>query len=121
MNGDATVREQTRKPLPFFKRGPNVRTKQRSVAELRELGKSLRERQLSPVWAKPDGTLLMGDGRRDAAVLEGLDALDVVITDEPMTEADVLVIQAQENMLREDLSDFDKVCLIERLRALCPK
>lgn len=115
------MRESKRKPLPFFKRGPNVRTKQRSEAELRELGKSLRERQLSPVWAKSDGTLLVGYGRLEAAELEGLDGLDVVITDEPFTEADVLVIQAQENILRQDLSDFDKVCIVERLRALCPK
>ena len=113
--------ESTRRPLPWFKRGTNIRSKQRSEAELRELGKGLREKQLSPVWAKPDGTLLIGYGRLDAAMLEGVDALDVVITDEPLSEADVLIIQAQENLLRENLSDFDKVCLVERLRVLCPK
>ena len=115
------MREHTRKEFCWFKRGTNVRKKERSEAELRELGKGLRERQLSPVWAKPDGTLLIGYGRLDAAFLEGLDGLDVVITDEPLTEADVLIIQAQENMLRQDLSDFDKVCMVERLRDLCPK
>jgi ParB family transcriptional regulator, chromosome partitioning protein len=115
------MQQQTRKELLWFKRGTNVRKKERSHAELRELGKGLRQRQLSPVWAKPDGTLLIGYGRLDAAELEGLDALDVVITDEPLTEADVLIIQAQENMLRQDLSDFDKVCMVERLRDLRPK
>ncbi len=115
------MQERTRKPPSFFQRGTNVRQKKRTEAALRELGRALREKQLSPVWARPDGTLLIGYGLLDAAILEGLDALDVVITDEPLSEADILVIQAQENMLREDLSDFDKVCLVERLRALCPK
>lgn len=112
---------RTRKPLSFFKREKNVRKKERNEAELRELGKSLRERQLSPVCAQSDGSLLVGYGRLDAALLEGLDGLDAVITDEPLSEADVLFIQAQENMLRRDLSDFEKVCAVERLRALCPK
>jgi ParB family transcriptional regulator, chromosome partitioning protein len=115
------MREHTRKELSWFKRGTNVRKKERSEADLRELGKSLRERQLSPVWAMSDGTLLIGYGRLDAAVLEGLQALDVVVTDEALAEADVLIIQAQENILREDLSDFDRVCLVERLRELRPK
>jgi ParB family transcriptional regulator, chromosome partitioning protein len=113
--------EHTRKPLSFFKRDKNVRQKQRPEAERRELAKSLRERQLAPVWAKTDGTLLIGYGRLDAAEQEKLEALDVVITDEPLTEADILLIQAQENMLRQDLSDFEKVCIVERLQALCPK
>jgi ParB/RepB/Spo0J family partition protein len=115
------VRELTRKPLSWFTRGNNIRQKQRSEAELRELGKSLRERQLSPVWAKSDGTLLIGYGRLEAATLEKLEALDVVITDESLSEVDVVAIQSQENMLRQDLSDFEKVCIVERLRALCPK
>jgi ParB family transcriptional regulator, chromosome partitioning protein len=115
------MREHTRKPLSFFKRGTNVRQKRRPEAELRELGKSLRVRQFSPVWAKSDGTLLIGYGRLDAAILEGVDALDAVITDEPLSEADIVLIQAQENMLRQDLSDFEKVGIVERLRALCPK
>jgi ParB family transcriptional regulator, chromosome partitioning protein len=115
------MREHTRKPLSFFERDKNVRRKDRTEVDLRELGKSLRERQLAPVWAKSDGTLLIGYGRLDAAKLEGLEALDVVIMDEPLTEADVLIIQAQENMLRQDLSDFEKVHIVERLRALCPK
>jgi len=115
------MREHTRKPLSWFKRGPNCRTKQRSEAELRELGRSLRKRQLAPVWARSDRTLFIGNGRLDAAELEGLDGLDVVITDEPLSEADILLIQAQENMLRQDLSDFEKVCIVERLRDHWPE
>jgi ParB-like chromosome segregation protein Spo0J len=115
------MRELTRKPLSWFRRGSNIRQKQRSEAESRQLGKSLRERQLSPVWAMSDGTLLIGYGRLEAATLEGLESLDVVITDKAVTEVDVLAIQFQENMLRQDLSDFEKVCIVERLRALCPK
>ena len=115
------MQDRTRKPLSWFKRGTNIRHKQRSEAELRELGKSLRERQFSAVWAQPDGLLLIGYGRLAAAELEGLEALDVVITDEALTEIDVTVFQSQENMLRQDLSEFEKVCVVERLRALCPK
>jgi DNA-directed RNA polymerase specialized sigma24 family protein/ParB-like chromosome segregation protein Spo0J len=115
------MRELTRKPLSWFRRGSDIMQKQRSEAESRELGKSLRERQLSPVWAMSDGTLLIGYGRLEAATLEGLESLDVVITDEAVTEVDVLAIQFQENMLRQNLLDFEKVCIVERLRALCPK
>jgi DNA-directed RNA polymerase specialized sigma24 family protein/ParB-like chromosome segregation protein Spo0J len=116
-----TMRELTRKPLSWFKRGSNIRQKQRSEAESRELGKSLRERQLSPVWAMSDGTLLIGYGRLEAATLEGLASLDVVIIDGAATEVDAVAVQSQENMLRQDLSDFEKVCIVERLRALCPE
>jgi ParB/RepB/Spo0J family partition protein len=111
----------TRKPLSWFTRRNNIRQKQRSEAELRELGKSLRERQLSPIWAKSNRTLPIGYGRLEAATLEKLEALDVVISDESVSEFDVVAIQSQENMLRQDLSDFEKDCIVERLRALCPK
>lgn len=114
------MRELTRRRLSWFKRGINARRKQRSVAELRELGKSLRKRQLAPVWATSLGLLLIGYGRLDAAELEGLEELDVVITDEELTEADILIIQAQENWLREDLAETDRVHVVERLKALCP-
>jgi ParB/RepB/Spo0J family partition protein len=115
------MRELTRKQLSWFKRGTNARQKQRSEAELRELGKSLRERQLSPVWATSFGLLLIGYGRLDAAELEGLQELDVVITDEELSEADILEIQAQENWLREDLAVSDRVHVVERLKVLRPK
>jgi hypothetical protein len=108
----------TRKPLSWFTRRNNIRQKQRSEAELRELGKSLRERQLCPIWAKSDKTLLIGYGRLEAATLEGLEALQIVITVESLSEFDVVAIQSQENMLRQDLSDSEKGCIVERLRAV---
>jgi len=68
------------KPLSWFKANPQVR-KAFDDAELRALGESLRVRQLQPVLAKPDGTLIAGERRYRAAKLVGLESLQVIITD----------------------------------------
>ena len=49
--------EITRKPLAWFKVKPQTRQNLGSEVDLKNLGKSLRERQLSPVGATADGTL----------------------------------------------------------------
>ena len=48
------------KPLSWFKANPQVR-KAFDDAELRALGESLKVRQLQPVLARPDGTLIAGE------------------------------------------------------------
>jgi type IV secretory pathway TraG/TraD family ATPase VirD4 len=82
------------KPLGWFKPDPNQPRKQFDEAELRLLGESLRKKQLQPVLAKTDGTLVAGERRYRAAMLVGLASLQVIVTDEPLTEAEVRLTKA---------------------------
>jgi len=96
-----------KKPLSFFKVKPQVRKDLGPEEKLRELGESLERRQIQPVVAMPDGTLLAGHRRLAGAALVGLETLDVIITDEPLTEDQICVIQLSENIQRADLSDAE--------------
>jgi hypothetical protein len=60
----------TRKPLTWFKVNSQVR-KVFSEQEFRQLGESLKARQLQPVLALQDGTLIAGERRYRAAQLVG--------------------------------------------------
>lgn len=109
----------TQKPLGWFKIAPQAR-KQFDEAELRLLGESLRVKQLQPVLAKPDGTLIAGERRYRAAKLVGLPTLDVVITEEPLTDTQLKVIQLTENVHRADLTGFEKWQACAELQQLNP-
>jgi ParB family chromosome partitioning protein len=95
------------KPLSWFKVAPQAR-RHFDEAELRQLGESLKVKQVQPVLAREDGTLMAGERRYRAAKLVGLAELLVVITDEPLTETQVKVIQLTENLHRSDLRDSEK-------------
>lgn len=109
--------EFTRKPLNWFKVSPQVR-KQFDENELRQLGESLKVKQIQPVLARADGTLLAGERRYRAAGLVGIKELEVIITDEAMTEAQVRVLQLSENIHRADLTDVEKWRACEELLRL---
>jgi ParB/RepB/Spo0J family partition protein len=96
-----------RKPLSWFKINPQVR-KQFDEAGLKQLGESLKVKQLQPVLARPDGTLIAGERRYRAAMLVGMNELEVIITEEPLTESQIRVLQLTENMQREDLSGYEQ-------------
>jgi ParB family chromosome partitioning protein len=104
---ETTVPTLNTKPLLWFKTNPQVR-KTFDEAELRLLGESLRHKQLQPVLAKPDGTIIAGERRFRAAKLVGLKELMVIVTDEPLTEAEVRAIQLTENVHRADLTGHEK-------------
>ena len=70
------------KPLNWFKVALQAR-RHFEEAELRQLGESLKVKQLQPVLARSDGTLIAGERRLRAAKLAGLTELLVVISDEP--------------------------------------
>jgi ParB family chromosome partitioning protein len=97
----------TTKPLSWFKTNPQAR-KTLDEAELRLLGESLRHKQIQPVLAKPDGTIIAGERRYRAAKLADLPNLMVIITDEPLTDAEVRAIQLTENIHRADLTGHEK-------------
>jgi ParB family transcriptional regulator, chromosome partitioning protein len=107
------------KPLNWFKVAPQAR-RHFDEAELRQLGESLKVKQLQPVLAREDWTLMAGERRYRAAKLVGLAELLAVITDEPLTETQIKVIQLTENLHRSDLRDSEKWRACEELLRLNP-
>jgi ParB/RepB/Spo0J family partition protein len=116
---EKTMQTLTNKPLNWFKVASQAR-KHFDEAELRQLGESLRVKQLQPVLARPDGFLIAGERRLRAASLVGLAELMVVITDEPLTESQLRVFQLTENIQRSDLRDSEKWRACEELLRLNP-
>ncbi|MBI1246882.1 ParB/RepB/Spo0J family partition protein [bacterium] len=90
-------------------------------AELRQLGESLKVKQLQPVLARPDGMLIAGERRLRAAKLVGLKELLAVVSDEPMSESELRIFQLTENIHRADLKDSEKWHASEELLRLNPK
>lgn len=107
------------KPLAWFKVSAQAR-RHFDEGELRLLGESLKVRQIQPVLARPDGTLVAGERRLRAAQLVGLPELQVVISDEPLTETQLRVLQLVENVHRADLRDFEKFQACQELLRLNP-
>ncbi len=107
------------KPLTWFKAAPQVR-QHFDETELQRLGESLKTRQLQPVLARPDGTLITGERRLRAAHLVGLAELSVVISDEPMSETELRIVQLAENIHRADLTDAEKWKACDELLRLNP-
>lgn len=99
--------EITRKPLSWFKLRPQAR-KKFDEDGLRRLGESLKRRQVMPVLAQPDGTIIAGERRFRAAQLVGLESLEVTIADRQLSDSEAALWQLTENMLREDLTGYEK-------------
>ncbi len=98
----------TSKPLSFFRPDPNQPRKSFDNDELTALGESLKKQQLVPVLAKPDGTIIDGHRRWLAAKLVALEQLDAIITDEPMTPAEVKEIQLVTALHRAGLKPYEQ-------------
>jgi ParB/RepB/Spo0J family partition protein len=99
----------TTKPVTFFKPDAKQARQHYDEGEDRSLGESMQALgQLQPVGAKPDGTMLWGHRRLRAALLVGLKELQVIITDKPLSDSDVRIIQLTENMQRSDLSGVEQ-------------
>lgn len=97
------------KPLDFFKPDPGNPRQSSPIEELRELRDSLCKKQLIPLLAKADGTILDGWRRWSAAKLDGRPGhLDVIITDEPLTPAQVKEIQLVTALHRADLKPYEQ-------------
>jgi len=99
----------TSKPLDFFKPDPGNPRKSFSVDGLRELSDSLCKKQQVPLIAKPDGIIIDGERRWRAAMLDGKpERLDVIITDEPLTQAEIKEIQLVTALHRADLTPYEQ-------------
>jgi ParB/RepB/Spo0J family partition protein len=99
----------TSKPLDFFKPDPGNLRKAFDIKELRELRGSMLKKQLVPLIAKPDGTIIDGERRWRSAMLDGKpERLDVIITDEAMTAAEIKEIQLVTALHRADLTPYEQ-------------
>jgi len=98
----------TRKPLKWFKTDSNQPRKSFDKDELKALGQSLKKKQLVPVLARADGTVTDGNRRVFGAEIEGLEQLDVIISDEPMTPAQIVEIQLVTALHRADLTPYEQ-------------
>jgi ParB/RepB/Spo0J family partition protein len=109
------------KPLSWFLPDPNQPRKSFAQNELHELAESMKAHgQLQPVGAKPDGALLWGGRRLLAAQLAGIKELAVIITDKPLSDTEVRIIQLSENMQRSNLTDAEVYRAVKELRELNP-
>jgi ParB/RepB/Spo0J family partition protein len=113
--------EITRWPLSRFKVRPQARQPEHDVGDLRNLGESLKQRQLSPVGALIDGWLLYGHRRLRAAELAGLSELEVKVYDEPLTESQIKVIHLTENIHRKELEPSERYEALVEFQQLHPK
>jgi len=95
------------KSLSWFQTNPQVR-KKFDEAELRQLGESLRDQQINPILCQPDGTVIAGERRYRAAMLVGMTHLEAKIADEQLTYSQCQVWQMTENLLRQDLTGYEK-------------
>jgi ParB-like chromosome segregation protein Spo0J len=114
----------TRKPLPWFDTNAQARQDLGTELELKNLGDSVGQRQLSPVgaWDKGErGLLIYGHRRLAAAKLVGLPDLEVKIFKGPLTEADFRIIRLTENFFRTDLTQWERFQEAEGVRKLYPK
>jgi len=98
----------TSKPRVWFKPDPNQPRKSFDKDELTALGESLKKKQLVPLLARPDGMITDGHRRYFAGEIVGLAQLDVIITDEPMTPAQIKETQLETAMHRADLKPYEQ-------------
>lgn len=97
------------------------------VAELRDLGQSLQERQIQPIvvyagsspeYPSARHRILVGHRRWTAARLTGLATLDAIVVEEPDL-ADRILYQYAENEAREEFSDMERAwSLLQMKQAL---
>jgi ParB/RepB/Spo0J family partition protein len=96
------------KPVAFLKPDPTQPRKHFSQAEEVLLGASLKRKQLVPLLARADGTIIDGERRWRAAKAAGLESLDVIITDEKISDSEIKEMQLITAMQREDLTGYEK-------------
>lgn len=95
------------------------------AAELLDLGRSLRERQIQPIivyegvnsaYPAARYLILVGQRRWSAACLVGMESLDAIVVAVP-TPAERIRIQYAENEDREDFSDMERAWALQQMKA----
>jgi ParB/RepB/Spo0J family partition protein len=94
------------------------------VGALRELGRSLQERQVQPIvvyegrserYPAVEYLILVGHRRWTAACLVGLSEIDAVVVDPP-TQVERVRLQYAENEDRADFSDMERVWALQQMK-----
>ena len=120
------MRQPRMVPLPdqLVVQGETVPAYAELVAELRDLGASLRERQIQPIVIYPGSSdifpsarylILVGQRRWTAAHLVGMGFIDAIVI-EPPNSLDRISLQFAENETREDFSDIERAWTLQQLR-----
>jgi ParB family transcriptional regulator, chromosome partitioning protein len=87
----------------------------------RQLTESIRQHGiLQPPGMLPDGTGLFGHRRVRCGIAAGLTETLFYILDKPMTESEVRIVQATENLQRQDLTDAEIHLACKEIVALSP-
>jgi ParB-like chromosome segregation protein Spo0J len=116
----ARIRERANVRESFIQQVKDGTLPQAVRSELEQLGASLKERQLHPIWVDTLLTIIVGHQRVAAGLLVGVEELDGIITDENLTPTDITLIQADENWHRKQLSDWQKFVICRDLLAENP-
>jgi len=99
----------TSKPLGFFTPDPGNPRQHVPNEELRELHDSLKKQQFVPLLAKQDGLIIDGWRRWSAAMLDGKpDHLDVIITEEKLSLAEIRGIQLVTALHKMDFTPWEQ-------------
>ena len=105
---------------------PNQPRTEFDEVELEQLAASLKTHgQLQPIrvrWSAGHGKwiVIAGERRYRAALLVGLESLEVKIAEEPLTEVQVKLWQLTENMQRADLSGYEQWMACAELMCMNP-
>ena len=78
----------------------------------------MKVRQLMPVLAQPDGTIIAGERRLRAAQLVELESLEVKIAEWQLSDSEIKLWQLTENMLREELTPWERWVACTEILAL---
>jgi ParB/RepB/Spo0J family partition protein len=104
--------------------GEWVESERPLIDELLALGASLKERQIQPIVIYPGTSdryptanylIAVGHRRWTAAVLSGLPTIDAIVI-EPLSPADLVVIQYAENEDRAEFCDMERAWALERMK-----
>jgi ParB/RepB/Spo0J family partition protein len=107
------------KPLAALKRQP-IRLDLGMEAELKAIAQSWLNVPIHPIIVRPD--LTIADGHRRVAGLEllGVNEVDVFITDDDLTDGQLVEIALLSAVHRKGLSDYERVQAMKRIAAAHP-
>jgi ParB-like chromosome segregation protein Spo0J len=110
-----------KRDINWFKPHANSRRK-RDPDKISRLAESIRkEGLLQPLVAFEDGTLIAGYDRLDALKLAAIKEADVNIIPGPFDEGKLRLLNIVENLLRSDISVFDRCCSVVEYSRLFPE
>jgi len=95
----------------------NIRKEFGSPDDLRQLGESVKRRQIHPIIVRGDGLVIDGERRVRAARMAGIKELLAIVTDDTLTEAQIREIQFVSAFHRADLTAWDKAQAMAGIKA----